>query len=154
MLSKPVALRSSVSRKVDQLLEKQQLVMQIVQRDLAHARRLQESRNKHYYEQFIGKNLHAKRLAAARAGKYFRDYELDLKSKFLGARTREEQTFIKAFEKGLKSQREQVRDARKCVKERHDSIENEVCKELAAMEAQYPFINHQPKVIDTSNQVP
>lgn len=108
--------------------------MQIVQRDLAHVRRLQESRDKRYYEQCISGSVQTRRSLAARAHKYFRDYELQLKSKLLRARTSEEQTFIKTFEDGLKLQRDEVKNARKCTKERHLLIENQVCRQLEAME--------------------
>lgn len=138
-LSKPEpVLRSSVSQKVEQILEKQQLVAQIVQRDLAHARRLREIQNRQHYEQYIQRSLHSKRLDAARAHRYFRDYELELKGKFLNARTREEQTFIQAFESGLKLQRDEVQDARKCAREKKTAIEGEVCRQLEGMESLYP----------------
>lgn len=108
--------------------------MQIVQRDLAHVRCLQETQDKRYYEQYISGRVHTKRSVAARAHRYFRDYELQLKSKLLSARTSEEQTFIKTFENGLKLQRDGVRNARKCTKERQLLIENQVCRQLEAME--------------------
>ena len=111
--------------------------MEIVQRDLAHVRHLQESRNKRYYEQCARGAVQTRRLLAARAHKYFQDYELNLKSKFLSARTNEEQTFIRTFEKGLKLQRDKIRTA---AKERRLLLENEVCQQLDAVETQYLLI--------------
>lgn len=111
------ALSSSVSRKAEQIIKRQQQILQIAQKDLARTRHIKESQTKQYHDQCIRRTLQSKRLAAARAHRYLSDYELQMKSKLQQARTKEEQIFIKAFESGLKLQREEVRDARKCAKE-------------------------------------
>lgn len=112
-------------------MKKQCMIIQILQRDLAHVKHLEECRNKRHYELSARRAVHSKRLLAARAHKYFQDYELQLKSRFLRARTSEEQTFIRTFEKGLKLQGDKMRDA---AKKRHLFIGNHVCRQLDAME--------------------
>ena len=116
---------SSVALKAGQILKRQQQLLQMAQKDLARARHLKESQTKRYRDQCIRKTLQSKRLAAARAHRYLCDYEVQMKSKLQRARTEEEQTFIKAFECGLKLQREQVRHARKNARENRLLLENQ-----------------------------
>lgn len=139
-LTKPEPLLpSSVSRKIENMQQRQQALLKVVQKDLAHARRLQEYQAKCYHEKYVRMALHCKRLAAAKARQYFQDYELQLKLKLQRARTGEEQLFIKTFEDGLKVQRVQVRDAKKSVREKESLLQNQVCEQLESMEKQYPI---------------
>jgi hypothetical protein len=139
LLSKPgTTIQSSISLKIKPVLKKQLMIMHIMQRDLAHIRHVQELQNKQCHERCISAILRKKRLISARAHRYFRDYEAQLQSRLLQARTREEQTFIRTFEKGLKLQKEEVRNSKKCMKESSSIIENEVCSQLIAMENWYP----------------
>ena len=65
-------------------------------------------------------NIRAKRQATARAKRYYRDYELQLKAKLQRRRTREEQIFKRTFEEGLDLQRERIRELKRYAKERQE----------------------------------
>ena len=65
-------------------------------------------------------SIRAKRQAAARVKRYYRDYDLQLKAKLQRRRTREEQIFKRTFEEGLELQRERIRELKKYAKERQE----------------------------------
>ena len=93
----------STLKRIESMQKRLELMLEIVQKDLAHAKCLQEHRNKKIYERCFQKTLHSKRLSDARAQRYFQDYELQQKLKLQKARTEEEQIFAKAFKRGLKA---------------------------------------------------
>ena len=78
--------------------------------------------------------LRSKRQATARARRYFRDYELDLKKKLQRKRTREEVVFRRVFEDGLALVREREREVRSLERERMEGQRERLQRELEAME--------------------
>lgn len=68
----------------------------------------------------VKSSIRAKRQAAARAKRYYHDYELQLKAKLQRRRTREEQIFKRTFEEGLELQRERIRELKRYAKERQE----------------------------------
>lgn len=83
-------------------------------------------------------SVHNHRLNTARAKRYYRDYELRLRTKLQQQKTREEQLFKQAFENGLEMQRERVREMRRHVKEQEETLSKEHSDRLDAMENLYP----------------
>ena len=78
--------------------------------------------------------LEAKRQATARARRYFRDYELELKAKLQKKRTNEELVFRRAFEDGLVLLKEREREVRKMAKEKKEQQTERLRRDLEAME--------------------
>ena len=78
--------------------------------------------------------LEAKRQATARARRYFRDYELELKAKLQKKRTNEELVFRRAFEDGLALLKEREREVRKMAKEKKEQQTERLRRDLEAME--------------------
>ena len=78
--------------------------------------------------------IRAKRQAAARARRYFIDYELSLKAKLQRRRTREEQIFRRTFEEGLELQRERIRELKKYAKEKQEEHAKRHQDQLESME--------------------
>lgn len=130
----------SIWRNIEDMYQKQRTMLKILQKDLTHAKNIQGCRNRQYCEQYMKSILHSNRLAAARAWRYFQDYELKLKSELQRARTKEEQTFIKTFEDGLKFHKEGIIYNRNTAKERQLLLKDQVCKQLEAMGNR--FVNH------------
>ena len=79
-------------------------------------------------------NIHAKRQAAARARRYFNDYELQLKAKLQRRRTREEMIFRRTFEEGLELQRERIRELKRYTKEKQEEHARRHQDQLESME--------------------
>ena len=118
-------------KKMETVRKKLEAMSELVKKDLAHAKYLQEQKDKKFCEQQIQKSLHSRRLAEARAQKYFRDYEVQLKRQLQQPRTKEEQVFVKAFESGLKLKNEEKRRAQKCADER---LHHEISQQLEKLE--------------------
>ena len=132
--SKPGLNPSAGSEKIKQMILKQEKMLQIMQKDLAHARRLKELRSNQHSDQCIKRLLHSKRLVKAQAQKYFHDYEVQLQSKLNSPRTKEEQTFISTFKKGLQLHNETMRNAKKCAREKCALVEKCVHAQLESLE--------------------
>lgn len=82
----------------------------------------------------VKSNVHAKRQAAARARRYYHDYELRLKAKLQQRRTREEQIFRRTFEEGLELQRERIRELKRYAKEKQEEHAKKHQDQLDSME--------------------
>ena len=78
--------------------------------------------------------LETKRQATARARRYFRDYELELKAKLQKKRTNEELVFRRAFEDGLALLKEREREVRRMAKEKKEQQKERLRRDLEAME--------------------
>ena len=78
--------------------------------------------------------LEAKRQVTARARRYFRDYELQLKAKLQKRRTNEELVFRRAFEDGLALLKEREREVRRLDKEKKEAQKERLRRDLEAME--------------------
>lgn len=136
-LLNPETIQPTISRKIQSMHQKQHTMLQLIKKDLAHAKSMQECQDRLHCQQLVKRTLHAKRQAAARAHRYFQDYELSLKSKLQKARTQEEQVFVKAVDDGLKCQKELTRAARRDAKERKLMLEDQICMQLEAMENRF-----------------
>ena len=78
--------------------------------------------------------LETKRQATARARRYFRDYELELKAKLQKKRTNEELVFRRVFEDGLALLKEREREVRRMAKEKKEQQKERLRRDLEAME--------------------
>ncbi len=124
-------------KKIGDMQRRLELMSEVVQKDLVHAKCLQEYKKKKFYEQCVRKTLHSKRLADARAHRYFHEYEIQQKLKLQQARTQEEQIFIKAVEGRLRSQNEELRCTQRCANEK---LQSQISKQLEVMECWYPLL--------------
>ena len=124
----------SVRKNIDEMYQKQSVMLKMLQKDLVHAKKVQECHDRKHWEQQTRTAVHAKRQAAARAWRYFQDYELQMRAKLQKARTREEQTLVQTFQNGLKQHKEVVIADRRALKEKQLLLKNRVQKELESME--------------------
>eukprot|EP00731_Ephydatia_muelleri_P028577 Em0020g221a len=97
-LTKP---STASTQKVAQVNEQHESLLQLIRRDLEHTRRMQRQRELKQEQQAVRSSVHNQRLAAARARRYYSEYELRLKAKLQKRRTKEEQVFRQAFEEGI-----------------------------------------------------
>lgn len=140
VLSQPKCdLPPSLWKSIHTMYQKQGAMLKLLQKDLVHTRSVKEAHDKLYCEQYMKTALHERRLAAARARRCYQGYEMGLRSKLLAARTQEEQTYIKAFENGLKFYKETVLNKNREAKERHLVLKSQICEKLEAMEQGLDF---------------
>jgi len=130
-----------MSKKLEEVQRKQQGQRRLLEKDLRHAVHMQKHRLEHEHDRALRELMHANRMASARARKYFRDYELELKKKLQVPRTSEEQTFIKTFEKNMKLLQENTREKIKSIKAKQTELEGKLCDHLDAVENLYPLMS-------------
>eukprot|EP00731_Ephydatia_muelleri_P038742 Em0888g2a len=120
-LTKP---STASTQKVAQVNEQHESLLQLIRRDLEHTRRMQRQRELKQEQQAVRSSVHNQRLAAARARRYYSEYELRLKAKLQKRRTKEEQVFRQAFEEVLELQKERVREVKKYAREKQKERRN------------------------------
>lgn len=89
--AKPQSGRPNAAKQVAEMGRRHQALLGVIKKELDHTRRLQQRLELRREQQAVKANIRARRQAAARARKYFSEYELRLKSKLQKRRTREEQ---------------------------------------------------------------
>ena len=132
-------LSTTVSKKLEEVQRKQLGLRRLLEKDLRHAIHMQKHRLEQERSRALRQLVHTDRMASARARKYFRDYELELKKKLQVPRTSEEQTFIKTFEKNMKMLQENTRAKIKSIKEKQVDMEEKLSDHLDAVENWYPL---------------
>ena len=91
--------------------EKRQIAtLDILNKDLQHARRVRDMQLKAEGEQRMKSQLREQRTAQAKSKQYYKEYELRMKSRLQKKRTKEEIAFQKIFEDALEIQKERVRE--------------------------------------------
>lgn len=123
--------------RVVQVSEQHRSLLQLIRRDLEHTRRMQRLNELKQEQQAVKSSLHNQRLAAARARRYYNEYELRLKAKLQRRRTKEEQVFRQAFEELLELQKERVREVKKYTKEKQQEKTRLCNQQMEALENFY-----------------
>ncbi|KAL5473875.1 hypothetical protein EMCRGX_G028439 [Ephydatia muelleri] len=133
-LTKP---STASTQKVAQVNEQHESLLQLIRRDLEHTRRMQRQRELKQEQQAVRSSVHNQRLAAARARRYYSEYELRLKAKLQKRRTKEEQVFRQAFEEVLELQKERVREVKKYAREKQKEKTQSCNQQMEALENFY-----------------
>ena len=118
--------------------EKRQITtIDILNKDLQHARRLRDNQLKAQSEQLMRSQLREQRTAQAKSKQYYREYELRMKARLQKKRTREEVAFQKIFEDALDIQKERVRELKHFAREQQ-AVEMQTQKDsLQSLENYY-----------------
>ncbi|CAI7990495.1 Centrosomal protein of 95 kDa [Geodia barretti] len=134
-LTKPTP---SHPHRVDQQIEamgrKHSALLESLKKEVDHTRRLRGQEEARAQQRAVRAKLETKRQATARARRYFRDYELELKAKLQKKRTNEELVFRRAFEDGLALLKEREREVRRMAKEKKEQQKERLRRDLEAME--------------------
>ncbi|NXX12313.1 CEP95 protein, partial [Podargus strigoides] len=129
--------RPKLQNEVQQALKKHELLFAIMKKDHDHNKRLQELKQRIYYQKWAHNKLREKRQQVARARKYYEDYRVQLRAKMMRARTREERIFKNLFEEGLEIQKQRLKDLRAYAQEKRAEQRREHQNELESMENYY-----------------
>jgi centrosomal protein CEP95 len=84
----------SVDNEISEMERKHTALLEAVKKEIDHTRRLHNQQEARVQQRAVKTELQARRQATARARRYFRDYELNLKSKLQKKRTNEEQVCV------------------------------------------------------------
>lgn len=134
------SLPTAVSQKVEQMLQKYKALQRLARKNLRHATYMQQFKLQRAQERAVKKTVHSTRVAASHARKCYLDYESALRRKLQVPRTKEEQTFVRTFQDGLRLKKERERERLKYTKERCGLLERKLCDHLDSVETWYPFV--------------
>lgn len=106
-----------VEQRIEESKKKQEALMNIMRKDVEHNKRLKDAKQKAHEQRQVKNKLRERRLASARARRYYDDYQLRMRSRQLKRKTKEEKIFKKLFEDALEIQKERIRELRNYARE-------------------------------------
>ncbi|XP_043969744.1 centrosomal protein of 95 kDa-like isoform X1 [Gambusia affinis] len=128
-------------RKLFQQLEEAQrkhdLLVDLVNRDQDHNRRLREFKERIQQQKSVQSNLREQRQQIAWAKKYHRDYHVQHRARLMRARTREEKMFRQLFEEGLELQKLRLREQKAHAKEQQLEHQRRQQDQIESLENYY-----------------
>ncbi|XP_023190397.1 centrosomal protein of 95 kDa isoform X1 [Xiphophorus maculatus] len=133
--------RSPHHRKLFKQLEEAQrkhdLLVDLVNRDQDHNRRLREFKDRIQQQKSVQSKLREQRQQVARAKKYHNDYHVQHRARLMRARTREEKMFRQLFEEGLELQKLRLREQRAYAKEQQLEHQRRQQDQIESLENYY-----------------
>ncbi|KAM6471691.1 centrosomal protein of 95 kDa [Liasis olivaceus] len=126
-----------LQNEVLETLKKHDLLVDLLKREQAHNRRLQELRQRIDRQKCTQNKMRERRQQIARAKKYYQDYRVQLRAKMMRARTREERIFKHLFEEALEIQKQRFLELRTYAKEKRAEQMRQYQDELQSMENYY-----------------
>uniref|UniRef100_A0A8D0BBA1 Centrosomal protein 95 n=1 Tax=Salvator merianae TaxID=96440 RepID=A0A8D0BBA1_SALMN len=118
-------------------LKKHDLLVDLIKKEQAHNKRLQEFKQRIYRQKFCQNKMRERRQQIARAKKYYQDYRVQLRAKMMRARSREERIFKNLFEEGLEIQKQRLRELRSYAQDKRAEQRRQHQEELESMENYY-----------------
>ncbi|EDO47908.1 predicted protein [Nematostella vectensis] len=129
--------KTKSQRLVEEAEARQEKLLRILKKELDHNHRMREQRDREESQRSVKTKINEKRQVAARARRYYDDYQLRMRAKMLKRRTREEQIFKKLFEEGLDIQKHRVRELRQYAREKREALAQRQQNEIDSLENYY-----------------
>uniref|UniRef100_A0A8C3YPU2 Centrosomal protein 95 n=1 Tax=Catagonus wagneri TaxID=51154 RepID=A0A8C3YPU2_9CETA len=129
--------KKKLQDEIEEALRRHDLLAALVKKEYEHNRRLQDFKDRIHRQKLTQSKIKENRQQIVRARKYYDDYRVQLRSKMMRMRTREEMIFKKLFEEGLQIQKQRLRDLRNYAKEKRDEQRRQHQNELDSMENYY-----------------
>ncbi|XP_015090687.2 centrosomal protein of 95 kDa isoform X3 [Vicugna pacos] len=129
--------KKKLQDEIEEALRRHDLLTALVKKECEHNRRLQDFKDRIHRQKLTQSKIKENRQQIVRARKYYDDYRVQLRSKMMRMRTREEMIFKKLFEEGLQIQKQRLRDLRNYAKEKRDEQKRQHQNELDSMENYY-----------------
>ncbi|KAB1265307.1 Centrosomal protein of 95 kDa [Camelus dromedarius] len=141
--------KKKLQDEIEEALRRHDLLTALVKKEYEHNRRLQDFKDRIHRQKVTQSKIKENRQQIVRARKYYDDYRVQLRSKMMRMRTREEMVtmaflsspvkkiFKKLFEEGLQIQKQRLRDLRNYAREKRDEQKRQHQNELDSMENYY-----------------
>ncbi|XP_070596458.1 centrosomal protein of 95 kDa [Erythrolamprus reginae] len=126
-----------LQNEVQETLKKHNLLVDLLKREQAHNRRLQEFRQRIERQKSTQNKTRERRQQIARAKKYYQDYRVQLRAKMMRTRTREERIFKQLFGEALEIQKQRFLELRSYAREKRAEQKKQYQDELQSMENYY-----------------
>ncbi|KAK2184386.1 hypothetical protein NP493_267g00008 [Ridgeia piscesae] len=133
-------LRHQLQRSRHQIEEaerRQKVLLDIMKKELAHNQRMRELKARQAEQQAVKARIRDKRQQSTRIRRYYNDYQVQMRSKMLKKRTKEEQVFKKLFRDGLDIQKERIRELRRYAREQREHRAERHHADLVSLENYY-----------------
>nr|XP_030699086.1 centrosomal protein of 95 kDa isoform X3 [Globicephala melas] len=129
--------KKKLQDEIEEALRRHDLLTVLIKKEYEHNKRLQDFKDCIHRQKLTQSKIKENRQQTVRARKYYDDYRVQLHSKMMRMRTREEMIFKKLFEEGLQIQKQRLRDLRNYAKEKRDEQKRQHQNELDSMENYY-----------------
>ncbi|XP_059938861.1 centrosomal protein of 95 kDa isoform X2 [Mesoplodon densirostris] len=129
--------KKKLQDEIEEALRRHDLLTVLIKKEYEHNKRLQDFKDRIHRQKLTQSKIKENRQQSVRARKYYDDYRVQLHSKMMRMRTREEMIFKKLFEEGLQIQKQRLRDLRNYAKEKRDEQKRQHQNELDSMENYY-----------------
>ncbi|XP_061032616.1 centrosomal protein of 95 kDa isoform X2 [Eubalaena glacialis] len=129
--------KKKLQDEIEEALRRHDLLTVLIKKEYEHNKRLQDFKDRIHRQKLTQSKIKENRQQIVRARKYYDDYRVQLRSKMMRMRTREEMIFKKLFEEGLQIQKQRLRDLRNYAKEKRDEQKRQHQNELDSMENYY-----------------
>ncbi|TKC47161.1 hypothetical protein EI555_009144 [Monodon monoceros] len=141
--------KKKLQDEIEEALRRHDLLTVLIKKEYEHNKRLQDFKDRIHRQKLTQSKIKENRQQTVRARKYYDDYRVQLHSKMMRMRTREEMVniaflsnpvkkiFKKLFEEGLQIQKQRLRDLRNYAKEKRDEQKRQHQNELDSMENYY-----------------
>ncbi|KAL8163595.1 UNVERIFIED_CONTAM: hypothetical protein K2H54_031219, partial [Gekko kuhli] len=126
-----------LQNEVVEALKKHDLLVELIKKEQAHNKRLQDFKQRIHYQKFGQNKMRERHQQIIRAKKYYQDYRIQLRAKMMRARTREERIFKNLFEEGLDIQKRRLHELRMYAKDKRAEQMRQHQAELESMENYY-----------------
>ncbi|XP_057572313.1 centrosomal protein of 95 kDa isoform X2 [Hippopotamus amphibius kiboko] len=129
--------KKKLQDEIEEALRRHDLLTALIKKEYEHNKRLQDFKDRIHRQKLTQSKIKENRQQIVHARKYYDDYRVQLRSKMMRMRTREEMIFKKLFEEGLQIQKQRLRDLRNYAKEKRDEQKRQHQNELDSMENYY-----------------
>ncbi|XP_028355556.1 centrosomal protein of 95 kDa isoform X2 [Physeter macrocephalus] len=129
--------KKKLQDEIEEALRRHDLLTVLIKKEYEHNKRLQDFKDRIHRQKLTQSKIKENRQQTVRARKYYDDYRVQLHSKMMRMRTREEMIFKKLFEEGLQIQKQRLRDLRNYAKEKREEQKRQHQNELDSMENYY-----------------
>ncbi|XP_057391527.1 centrosomal protein of 95 kDa isoform X3 [Balaenoptera acutorostrata] len=129
--------KKKLQDEIEEALRRHDLLTVLIKKEYEHNKRLQDFKDRIHRQKLTQSKIKENRQQIVRARKYYDDYRVQLRSKMMRMRTREEMIFKKLFEEGLQIQKQRLRDLRNYAREKRDEQKRQHQNELDSMENYY-----------------
>ncbi|XP_071965178.1 uncharacterized protein [Antedon mediterranea] len=129
--------KTKTQRKMEEAEKRQELLLSIMRKELAHNRRMKDIKEKREHEKAMKAKIQEQRQTTARARRYYDQFKGRSSARMLKRKNREEQIFKKLFEDGLQIQKNRIRELRKYAKEKREEMAEQQQNEIESLENYY-----------------
>ncbi|CAF0804435.1 unnamed protein product [Brachionus calyciflorus] len=119
-LSKNSADNNLAENYLKEANRKQEILMNIMRKELEHIERQQDMKRKNLVENSLKAKTREQRFQTAKVKRYFEEFRIQQKAKMLKQKTSEELIFKKLFNETLKIQKERMLELKKYAKEKNE----------------------------------